>query len=51
MNPRVLKKAEDELWEATFYYEDRRPGLGLSFYDRAAETMDTIGRDPFRFPV
>ena len=51
MKPRVLKEAEDELMEATFFYEDRRPGLGLSFYDRVAEAMSTIGRDPLRFPL
>lgn len=51
MKLRVLKEAEDELWEATFFYEDRRRGLGLSFYDRAAEAMGTIDRDPLRFPL
>ena len=51
MRLRVLHEAEDELFEATFFYEDRRPGLGLSFYDRANEAMGMIGRDPLRFPL
>jgi plasmid stabilization system protein ParE len=46
-----LDEAEEELFEAMMYYEDRRQGLGADFYDRVAETMRNIGEYPLQFPI
>ena len=41
MKHEILAAARAELQEATWFYEDRRPGLGAEF---AAEVKDTISR-------
>ncbi len=51
MRPRVLREAEAELIEATFYYEDRCEGLGQDFFQRVTNTILAIGKDPTRFPI
>ena len=51
MTVRVLGEAEAELQEAMLYYEDRREGLGVDFYERVTETILAIGSDPIRFPM
>jgi hypothetical protein len=51
MRPGLLKEAQDELLEASLYYEDRQHGLGADFHERVAETISAIGEDPLRFPL
>ena len=51
MRARVLKEAEAELHEAMLWYEDRKDGLGLEFYESVTETMIAIGESPLRFPL
>jgi hypothetical protein len=48
---RILAEAEAELLEATRYYEDRQAGLGEDFYLRVTECMESIAREPLRFPL
>jgi plasmid stabilization system protein ParE len=50
MSVRILAEAEDELEEAMLYYEDRRAGLGDDFRQRVSETIQSIARQPLRFP-
>jgi plasmid stabilization system protein ParE len=51
MRPRVLPDAEAEILSAALWYEDQRSGLGEEFYDQILATIETIGRNPERFPV
>lgn len=51
MKPRLLVEAEDELMQATLFYEGKQSGLGYDLHDRVQETIDRIEEDPLRFPV
>lgn len=33
------------------FYEDRQEGLGQDFFDHVSETIQSIARDPQRYPV
>lgn len=51
MSPRVLADAEAELLSAVLFYEDRQEGLGQDFFERVSETIESIARDPRRYPL
>ncbi len=50
MRPRILAEGEAELLEAALWYEDRREGLGMQFYESILDTCEAIGKNPARFP-
>ncbi len=33
------------------FYEDRQKGLGQDYFERVSETIESIARDPRRYPV
>jgi plasmid stabilization system protein ParE len=47
---RILDEAQAELRSAMHYYEASQQGLGLDLYERVAECMATIEKNPERFP-
>ena len=51
MKIRILAEAEAELHDAVLYYEDRCEGLGADLHQSFNEALQTIGRNPLRFPV
>ena len=51
MRPRVLEEAEAEILSAMLFYEDRQKGLGQDYFERVSETIESIARDPRRYPV
>ena len=51
MRLRVLEEAEAELISAMLFYEDHQEGLGQDFFERVSEAIESIARDPARYPV
>ena len=43
---RILHEAEQELWEAVTYYEERCPGLGLDFERVVRAAAEQLRRFP-----
>jgi hypothetical protein len=48
---RIRPEAELDTFEAALWYENERPGLGLSFLEAVRETFRRIGERPLHFPV
>ena len=51
MRPRVLEEAEAEMLSAMLFYEGQQEGLGKDYFERVSETIESIARDPQRYPV
>ena len=47
----VLPEAEQELWEAVEYYEDKCPGLGFDFEQEVKASVELIQRFPQRWAL
>lgn len=48
---RLLDRAEAELMDAAFYYQEQVQGLGSDFLDAADKAFDEILEAPERWPV
>ncbi len=48
---RVRPQAEQDLQEATNWYEQQRPGLGSEFLDEVLRTFNKISEQPALYPV
>ena len=44
-------EAEREWHQAVAYYEERQPGVGLRLNDRIRAVLQTLAREPERFPL
>ena len=42
----LLEEADQELTEATLWYESKEPGLGIRFRDEVAHVIERIATDP-----
>jgi len=47
----ILDEAEQELWQAILYYEDKAPGLGLDLQLEAEAATHLIQRFPEMWPL
>ena len=47
---RILHEAEQELWDAVVYYEERCPGLGLDFEHAVRASVEQLRRFPEQCP-
>ncbi len=47
---RFLKPAEDEMFEAMFYYQNKAEGLGRDFIGRIDEAVARIEKTPEAYP-
>ena len=48
---RILHEAEQELWEAAAYYEERCPGLGHDFERAVIAAVEQLRRFPEQWPA
>ncbi|HDR15087.1 MAG TPA: type II toxin-antitoxin system RelE/ParE family toxin [Desulfobacteraceae bacterium] len=48
---RMMKPAEQEMFDAAVYYELQVAGLGQAFLDRMASAVADIGENPERWPI
>ena len=48
---RLLPDARAEYFAAIDWYEERRPGLGVKFFEQVRRSFDQIRRTPQRFPA
>ena len=46
MTVEFLEEAEEELAEATLWYESKQPGLGVRFREEIAHVVSRIAEDP-----